>query len=272
MCGARMRCHVSSRSLVTAHLPYQRLHASLLQDHPASVCLHRRTMFIQTQETPNPNSLKFLPGKQVLESGTMDFPTIVYAKHSPLAKLLFRIPGVKSVFFGPTFITINRIGEDVEWKVIKPEVFATIMDFFSSGLPVILPVATAAVGDQKADDDESSSSADQQADVDADSEDAEVVAVISELLDLRIRPTVQEDGGDVVFVGFRNGVVRLRMQGSCTGCPSSAVTLKNGIQNMLQFYVPEVVAVEQVSDEADTLAAEEFKKFESSLNSSQSPK
>merc|ERR1719447_2510724 len=168
-------------------------------------------MFIQTQDTPNPQSLKFLPGRAVLEEGgTYDIPSIGQASGSPLAKLLFRVEGVKGVFFGPDFIVITKHDDESEWKLMKPEIFATIMDFFTSGLPVI------------------------NADVET-----------------RIRPTVQEDGGDIVYMGFDDGIVKLKMQGSCTSCPSSIVTLKNGVQNMLQFYIPEVVSVEQIFDEAD---------------------
>uniref|UniRef100_A0A673HF52 NFU1 iron-sulfur cluster scaffold homolog, mitochondrial n=1 Tax=Sinocyclocheilus rhinocerous TaxID=307959 RepID=A0A673HF52_9TELE len=137
---------------------------------------------------------------------------------------LFRIDGVKSVFFGPDFITITKADGQTEWKVIKPDVFATIMDFFTSGLPVV-----------------------NEADAPPPSEDDdEVVAMIKELLDTRIRPTVQEDGGDVLYRGFEDGIVKLKLQGSCTSCPSSIITLKSGVQNMLQFYVPEVEGVEQV--------------------------
>nr|CAG4651168.1 EOG090X0A0R [Simocephalus serrulatus] len=205
-------------------------------------------MFIQTQDTPNPNSLKFIPGVQVLESQTMDFPTVSSAQCSPLAKLLFRIEGVKSVFLGPDFITITKVDEETEWQTIKPEVFATIMDFFTSGLPVINE------GTSNSEDHVGSE------------EDDETVMMIKELLDSRIRPTVQEDGGDIVFKKFKDGIVYLKMQGSCTSCPSSMVTLKNGVQNMLQFYIPEVVAVEQVlEDELDKKAKEELEKFEQTL-------
>ncbi|KAL2092431.1 hypothetical protein ACEWY4_012229 [Coilia grayii] len=190
-----------------------------------------RNMFIQTQDTPNPNSVKFLPGRVVLETGTMDFAGPRDAYCSPLARHLFRIDGVKGVFLGPDFITITKADETLEWKVIKPDVFATIMDFFTTGLPVLNEEAT------------------QQADTAPSDDDDEVVAMIKELLDTRIRPTVQEDGGDVLYRGFEDGIVKLKLQGSCTSCPSSIVTLKSGIQNMLQFYVPEVEGVEQVKDE-----------------------
>jgi len=199
-----------------------------------------RSMFIQTQETPNPQSLKFLPGCSVLEGGgTYDIPSISAAQGSPLAKLLFRIEGVKGVFFGQDFITITKHDDDLyEWKIMKPEIYATIMDFFNSGLPIInADIETLGATEIYDDDDDT-------------------VAMIKELLDTRIRPTVQEDGGDIVYMGFDDGVVKLKMQGSCTSCPSSIVTLKNGVQNMLQFYIPEVVAVEQIFDDADEIQVE----------------
>lgn len=195
-------------------------------------------MFVQTQDTPNPNSMKFLPGRIVLETGTMNFAGPRDAYCSPLARQLFRIDGVKSVFLGPDFITITKSDANMEWKVIKPDVFAAIMDFFTTGLPVI--------------NDDSKPSADTA----PSDDDDEVVAMIKELLDTRIRPTVQEDGGDVVYRGFEDGVVKLKLQGSCTSCPSSIITLKSGIQNMLQFYVPEVESVEQVKDEEEEEAAQ----------------
>ncbi|XP_037536448.1 NFU1 iron-sulfur cluster scaffold homolog, mitochondrial isoform X2 [Nematolebias whitei] len=195
-----------------------------------------RTMFVQTQDTPNPNSLKFLPGRTVLQEGTMNFASARDAYCSPLARQLFRIDGVKSVFLGPDFITITRTNENMEWRVIKPDVYATIMDFFTSGLPVV------------------SEDSKPSADTAPSEDDDEVVAMIKELLDTRIRPTVQEDGGDIVYRGFDDGVVKLKLQGSCTSCPSSVVTLKNGIQNMLQFYIPEVESVEEVKDEEEEAA------------------
>jgi len=201
-----------------------------------------RTMFIQTQETPNPDSLKFMPGVEVLGKGsTMDFPSLENAQNSPLAKLLFRIEGVRGVFFGNDFITVSK-QEDAEWGLLKPEIFAVIMDFFASGLPIV----------HERSNNESQINED----------DDETVMMIKELLDTRIRPTVQEDGGDITFMSFKDGIVSLRMQGSCTSCPSSIVTLKNGVQNMLQFYIPEVVSVEQVFDESDKVAQKEFTKLE----------
>eukprot|EP00105_Crassostrea_gigas_P015140 XP_011432047.2 PREDICTED: NFU1 iron-sulfur cluster scaffold homolog, mitochondrial [Crassostrea gigas] len=211
-----------------------------------SLLNHVRTMFIQTQETPNPNSLKFVPGVQVLESGTIDFPNPQSSACSPLAKLLFRIDGVKGVFFGPEFITVTKADDDLDWQVMKPDIYATIMDFFASNLPILT--------------DEQPS-----ADTAIDPDDDETVLMIKELLDTRIRPTVQEDGGDIVYMGFEDGIVKLKMQGSCTSCPSSVVTLKNGVQNMLQFYIPEVMGVEQIEDEVDDVNKTEFEKLEKSL-------
>ncbi|KAK2509604.1 hypothetical protein MC885_009857 [Smutsia gigantea] len=178
-----------------------------------------RYLFIQTQDTPNPNSLKFIPGKPVLETRTMDFPTPATAFRSPLA----------SVFFGPDFITVTKVSEELDWNLLKPDIYATIMDFFASGLPLVTEETSSGEAGSEEDD--------------------EVVAMIKELLDTRIRPTVQEDGGDVIYKGFEDGIVQLKLQGSCTSCPSSIITLKNGIQNMLQFYIPEVEGVEQVMDD-----------------------
>lgn len=224
---------------------------SCLSPHPSLLAIPctqvgARSLFIQTQETPNPASLKFLPGRPVLEGGgTCDIPSIAAAKGSPLAKLLFRIDGVKGVFFGADFITITKYEDDAaEWKVMKPEIFATVMDFFNSGLPVVHEGAEIS-GDTEIYDD-----------------DDDTVQMIKELLDTRIRPTVQEDGGDIVYMGFDDGVVKLKMQGSCTSCPSSVVTLKNGVQNMLQFYIPEVVSVEQIFDEADAVNDEVLAKLD----------
>lgn len=205
-----------------------------------------RSMFIQTQSTPNPNSLKFYPGCDVLEEGkTVDFPNANSAQISPLGRQLFRIDGVRNVFLGFDYVTVTK-HEENPWNIIKPEIFATIMDFFSSGLPVMtegLPPSDTAYQE----------------------DDDEVVMMIKELLDSRIRPTVQEDGGDVLFKSFDDGIVKLKLQGSCTGCPSSSVTLKHGIQNMMQFYIPEVVGVEEVEDELDQIAKEEFEKLEKKL-------
>ncbi|HUB11749.1 MAG TPA: NifU family protein [Acetobacteraceae bacterium] len=184
-------------------------------------------MFIETEGTPNPATLKFLPGRYVMESGTADFASPVSAARSPLASALFDLPGVARVFLGNDFVTVTKTDE-LDWPALKPQVLATIMEHFVAGRPVL-------EGDLDGLDEEEIDPADQ-----------EVVDQIKELLDTRVRPAVAGDGGDIVFRGYRDGVVRLHMQGSCSGCPSSRATLKHGIENMLRHYVPEVVAVEQV--------------------------
>ncbi|MCA8931292.1 MAG: NifU family protein [Rhodospirillaceae bacterium] len=182
-------------------------------------------MFIQTEETPNPASLKFLPGKTVLGSGTMNFADAEAAEVSPLAVRLFHIPGVTNVFFGADFVTVTKAA-DKDWFMMKPPVLGAIMEHFVSGDPVVHEGA-----------------ADTEA---AATDDDEVVLQIKELLDTRVRPAVAMDGGDIVFEGFENGVVYLQMHGACSGCPSSTMTLKAGIENMLRHYIPEVTEVRPV--------------------------
>ncbi len=184
-------------------------------------------MFIETEGTPNPATLKFLPGRTVLGDATADFAAPEGAGRSPLALALFELPGVARVFLGADFITVTKAGA-IEWQALKPQVLGVIMEHFVAGRPVI-------EGDADAIDE------------DVAEEDAEIVAQIKELLDTRVRPAVAGDGGDIIFRGYRDGVVRLHMQGACSGCPSSTATLKHGIENMLRHYVPEVVAVEQVT-------------------------
>jgi Fe-S cluster biogenesis protein NfuA len=183
-------------------------------------------MFIETEGTPNPATLKFLPGREVLGFSTADFASPDSAAHSPLASALFALPGVARVFLGGDFISVTKT-DQLSWHSLKPQVLAAIMDHFLSGLPVI-----------EGDVDDLSE--------DVDPADQEIVDQIKELLETRVRPAVAGDGGDIVFRGYRDGIVRLHMQGSCSGCPSSSATLKHGIENMLRHYVPEVVAVEQV--------------------------
>ncbi len=195
-----------------------------------------RTMFIQTETTPNPQSLKFLPGRDVLpeEHGTgVNFANPMDAVRSPLAKQLFQVTGVGTVFFGRDFVSVN-IGDETSasWDTVKPQVFAIIMDHFASNTPVILGEATAMDTEILDDDDE-------------------VVALIKELLETRIRPAVQGDGGDIVYRGFDevSGIVDLELAGSCVGCPSSSATLQHGVQNMLMHYIPEVKGVNQIVPE-----------------------
>ncbi|PKA65750.1 NifU-like protein 4, mitochondrial [Apostasia shenzhenica] len=192
----------------------------------------RRSMFIQTQSTPNPSSLMFYPGKPVMEIGSADFPNARVAMSSPLAKSLFAIDGTTRVFFGSDFVTVTK-SDEASWDYLKPEIFAAIMDFYTSGNPVFLDASATASKDTAIHED-----------------DSEIVAMIKELLETRIRPAVQDDGGDIEYCGFDEdaGIVKLRMQGACSGCPSSSVTLKTGIENMLMHYVPEVKGVEQELD------------------------
>jgi len=192
-------------------------------------------MFIQTEPTPNPDSLKFLPGKQVLENGARDFRNFRDAQVSPLAKKIFQMEGVTGVFLTTDFVTVSK-GEDTDWTTLKPQVFAGIMDFYAEGVPVLNE------GDEAEEDS-----------LVIKDDDSEVVQMIKELLDMRIRPSVQEDGGDIKYHTFdeETGVVLLEMQGSCSGCPSSSVTLKSGIENMLMHYIPEVSEVKNVEEQDD---------------------
>ena len=183
-------------------------------------------MFIETEGTPNPATLKFLPGRDVLGATTADFASADAAAQSPLATALFALPGVVRVFLGSDFVTVTKT-DAVTWQALKPQVLGAIMEHFVAGRPVIVQTARTA-------------------DEDVDPADAEIVAQIKQLIDTRVRPAVAGDGGNIVFRGYRDGIVRLQMQGACSGCPSASATLKHGIENMLRHYVPEVQAVEQV--------------------------
>jgi Fe-S cluster biogenesis protein NfuA len=182
-------------------------------------------MFIQTEETPNPATLKFLPGRAVVESGSVDFASPEGAERSPLAERLFKVEGVERVFFGQDFVTVTK-SDKKDWAVLKPALLGVIMEHFVSGQPVMLEGGAVAA--------------------DSGEEDDEIVAQIKELLETRVRPAVAQDGGDIIFQSFEDGIVYLHMQGSCSGCPSSTATLKMGIENMLRHYVPEVIEVRPV--------------------------
>ncbi|CEH16156.1 hira-interacting protein 5 [Ceraceosorus bombacis] len=211
-----------------------------------------RSMFIQTESTPNEDSLKFLPGQQVMQSGTAEFTDTRSSMTSPLAKTLFGLNGVKTVFFGPDFVTVSKDSE-TQWSTLKPEIYSTIMEHFTAGRDLFL-------------DPESAQGSSDTIILDTDSE---TVAMIKELLDTRVRPAIQEDGGDIEYRGFDEDgdrIVRLKLKGSCRGCSSSAVTLKTGIERMLKHYIPEVEAVEQVLDQEEEIALDEFAKLESKLN------
>lgn len=188
-------------------------------------------MFIQTEATPNPNVLKFLPGREVMGEGTREF-TIDQAATSPLAQALFDLPGVQRVFFGPDFLTVTKASDDQDWRELKAPILAAVMEHFTSGRPLIAEGEGAATSH---DEDEV-----------YEGDTAQVVAEIKELLDTRIRPAVARDGGDILFNRFdaTSGVVYLHMRGACSGCPSSSATLRSGVENMLKHYVPEVTRVE----------------------------
>lgn len=187
-------------------------------------------MFIQTEATPNPATLKFLPGKVVMETGTAEFRDAGSAAASPLAARIFSIPGVTGVFFGYDFVTVSKDGP--EWQHLKPAILGTIMEHFMSGAPVMGSASTSAETDSGEEF--------------FDAGDETIVATIKELLETRVRPAVAQDGGDITFRGFKDGKVFLNMKGSCAGCPSSTATLKHGVQNLLRHFVPEVQEVEAV--------------------------
>ena len=184
-------------------------------------------MFIQTESTPNPATLKFLPGETVMEQGTADFPDLDSANSSPLAERLFALNGVTGVFLGNDFVTVTK-QDSIDWEHIKPSILGAIMDHFQSGAPVIDGEQTGSVHAEHS------------------GEDTEIVGQIKELLDSRVRPAVAQDGGDITFHGFERGIVYLQMQGACAGCPSSTMTLKMGIENLLRHYIPEVTEVRPV--------------------------
>lgn len=187
-------------------------------------------MFIQTENTPNPATMKFLPGQDVLASGTADFTEEEAAQVSPLAGRIFRVPGVKGVFLGGDFVTVTK-DEATDWAHAKPAILGAIMEHYQSGQPVLLGSGPAAHASHEGED----------------GEDGAIIAQIKELLDSRVRPAVARDGGDITFHGFERGVVYLHMKGACAGCPSSTYTLKMGIENLLRHYIPEVTEVRSVA-------------------------
>jgi Fe-S cluster biogenesis protein NfuA len=191
-----------------------------------------KTMFIQTEATPNPATLKFIPGRVVLDGGTMEFASRESASRSPLAARLFGVTGVTGVFYGSDFVTVTKDGDD--WQHLKPAILGAIMEHYMSGEPLL-----------------SDGSASSDAELDEESEffseqDAETVEMIKDLIETRVRPAVANDGGDITFRGFKDGIVYLNMKGSCAGCPSSTATLQHGIQNLLRHFVPDVVEVRPV--------------------------
>jgi Fe-S cluster biogenesis protein NfuA len=184
-------------------------------------------MFIQTEATPNPATLKFLPGQPVLPGSTRDYRAVEEAEESPLAQRLFSISGVKGVFLGQDFVTVTK-GEG-EWQQLKPAILGLIMEHYLSGAPVLANQAPEIAEEE-----------------DFDDTDKEIVSTIKELLETRVRPAVAQDGGDITFHGYRDGVVFLNMKGSCSGCPSSTATLRHGIENLLRHFIPEVSEVRPI--------------------------
>lgn len=203
-----------------------------------------RSLFVKTEDTPNVNSLKFSTGHTVMKEGVKEFTEPKEAIMSPLADKLFRIEGVKTIFYGPDFITVSK-DDRFRWEQLKPSIFAAIMDQYTFHGEELFKEAVKS-GLQEWPSDAS----------------PETVAMICEILDTRIRPAVQQDGGDIEYRGFVKGYVKLKLQGACRSCSSSTLTLRNGIENMLMHYVPEVLGVEQIVDEADSVAEKEFEKFE----------
>ena len=180
-------------------------------------------MFIQTEDTPNPETLKFIPGLVVLDTGTEEFVDAKSSESSPLVKRIFNIDGISRVFLGSDFISVTK-NVDLEWNILKPSILAAIMEHYSSGLPVLDAGSSSKIKENN-------------------DEDTETVKQIKELLEERVRPAVAMDGGDITFCSFEDGVVTLQMKGACAGCPSSTATLKMGIENMLRHYIPEVTEV-----------------------------
>ncbi|KAL2797161.1 scaffold protein Nfu/NifU N terminal-domain-containing protein [Aspergillus keveii] len=224
---------------------------------------NKRTIFIQTESTPNPDALKFIPNHRVLPE---EFPTSFLEYLSPrstlapphpssLAANLFNVDGVQSIFYGPEFITVTK-ASDANWAHIKPEVFSLITEAVTSGEAIVNTVAKSGENAQKGGEADSLS---------YNEEDDEVVSMIKELLETRIRPAIQEDGGDIEFRGFENGIVMLKLRGACRTCDSSTVTLRNGIESMLMHYIEEVQGVEQATDPEEEVSMLEFAKFEEKL-------
>ncbi|BCS18779.1 NifU family protein [Aspergillus puulaauensis] len=223
----------------------------------------KRTIFIQTETTPNPDAMKFIPNHRVLpEDFTTSFleylsprSTLAPPHPSSLAANLFNVDGVQSIFFGPDFITVTK-ASDANWAHIKPEVFSLVTQAVTSGEAIVSTVAKSGENAQKGGEEDS---------LGYNEEDDEVVSMIKELLETRIRPAIQEDGGDIEFRGFENGIVMLKLRGACRTCDSSTVTLRNGIESMLMHYIEEVQGVEQATDEEEEVSMLEFAKFEEKL-------
>ncbi|KAL1901473.1 hypothetical protein Sste5346_001880 [Sporothrix stenoceras] len=267
--SARRGYHISSSSRPRLHS------ATPTQPSWSLAGRGRRSIFIQTENTPNADALKFLPNHQVLPEG-IAAPFIEYLSPratiappypSPLAAQLMNVDGVTAVFYGSDFITVTK-AQDANWAHIRPEVFALITEAITSGQQIVRPAAEATASAA------SGEAGGPPTEVDSlqyDENDSEVVGMIKELLETRIRPAIQEDGGDIEFRGFEDGTVKLKLRGACRTCDSSTVTLKNGIESMLMHYIEEVEAVEQVLDQEEEIALSEFAKFEEKLKTQKGP-
>ncbi|EAW08267.1 NifU family protein [Aspergillus clavatus NRRL 1] len=274
--GSYKSIHHSAR--LPAITPSETRHRPTLRPHhqPAAQArvngpspVTKRTIFIQTENTPNPDALKFIPNHRVLPE---EFPTsfleylsprstLAPPHPSPLAANLFNVEGVTSVFYGPDFITVTK-SSDANWAHIKPEVFSLITQAVTSGETIVNTVEKSGEHAQEGGEQDSLS---------FNEEDDEVIGMIKELLETRIRPAIQEDGGDIELRGFENGIVKLKLRGACRTCDSSTVTLKNGIESMLMHYIEEVQGVEQVLDEEEEISMHEFAKFEEKLRQQKGP-
>ncbi|KAI1340128.1 HIRA-interacting protein 5 [Xylariaceae sp. FL0016] len=268
---AARAANTTSRAFSLAAHPRPSLAPS--RPSPRVVPRGARSIFIQTENTPNPDALKFLPNHRVVPEGVSSTfieyltprSTISPPMPSPLAAQLMNIDGVTSVFYGADFITVTK-ASDANWVHIRPEIFSLITEAVTAGQPLVTPKkadATAGEGGQEAAEDVDSLAYNEN--------DDEVVGMIKELLETRIRPAIQEDGGDIEFRGFEDGMVLLKLRGACRTCDSSTVTLKNGIEGMLMHYIEEVKGVHQVMDQEEEIAMKEFAKFEEKLRQQKGP-
>ncbi|KIM47978.1 hypothetical protein M413DRAFT_439674 [Hebeloma cylindrosporum] len=252
-----IRSQVSARAFSTVFSSHRLLRSSPRMHH-VPITLYpsiKRSMFIQTETTPNEDSLKFIPGVPVMgEEGTAEFLDTRAALASPLAVRLMGVEGVSTVFYGPDFVTVSKDSENT-WAIVKPEIYSLLMEHFSSGQPLF----------RSAEEREKAGPQDTRI-LDTDSE---TVAMIKELLETRVRPAIMEDGGDIEYRGFDEngaGMVKVKLKGSCRGCASSSVTLKSGIERMLMHYIPEVKGVEEVLDPEEEISLSEFSKLEKRLS------
>ncbi|KAI6088973.1 HIRA-interacting protein 5 [Hypoxylon rubiginosum] len=269
---ATRQAHTSSQSLGISAQPRPSLRtaAAAAPRTPTLAPRGARSIFIQTESTPNADALKFLPNHRVLPPD-VSTPFIEYLNSrstiappypSPLAAQLMSIDGVTAVFYGPDFITVTK-SSDANWVHIRPEIFSLITEAITAGQELVT------VG--KKDGSEGGQETDDQDSLSFNADDSEVVGMIKELLETRIRPAIQEDGGDIEFRGFEDGYVSLKLRGACRTCDSSTVTLKNGIEGMLMHYVEEVKGVHQVLDQEEEIAMKEFAKFEEKLRAQKGP-